>query len=271
MIEKVRSTHINCKYSRQDRYATPYTAQLGALFVAATMLITACNPGSNTGTTPTLPAPTATPGYVVSQYANQSIISHDEPNHRPGCSPLEVAQVVMRLFEAFNRGDQEQLAGMFSLTGHPGQMFVAGEVDEMEPKKMLEGETYFFTRHLRDLLPYFAERHQHEERLRLVEINVGGDRSSGTTGIVFLLTRQADDLTPGLYGPKRFAAGRGVMYCKTQSFYIWSIVTFTRDFLLSSDSDWYKNCPTPPPGFPKEAVIACRLGYGFVHGAEWEE
>ena len=246
MIEKVRSTHLICKYSRQDRSATPFTVQLGALSVAATMLITACNPGSDTGTTPTLPAPTATPGYVVSQYPNQSIISHDEPTHPPGCSPLEVAQVVMRLFEAFNRGDQEQLVGMFSLTGHPAQWFVAGEQEEMDPKKLLKGETCFFTRHRHNLLPYFVECHQHEEWLRLVEINVGSDRSSHTAGISFLLIRQADDLTPGLNGPKRFASGRGEMYCKTQTFSIWSMVTFPRDFLLSSDPGWFKNCPTPP-------------------------
>ena len=68
-----------------------------------------------------------------------------------------------------------------------------------------------------NLLPYFAEHHEHEERLQLVEINVIAAGGSDGASIYFVLTRQADDLAPGLHDPQGFVTGGGGIYCKSQT------------------------------------------------------
>jgi hypothetical protein len=42
------------------------------------------------------------------------IVTRENPSLPSRCSPLEVARLILQFFDAFNRGDQEQLAKMFS-------------------------------------------------------------------------------------------------------------------------------------------------------------
>ena len=60
------------------------------------------------------------------------------------------------------------------------------------------------------MLRYFAERHRQGEHLGLIKVSAtqpGLLEEEGNVGIVYVLTRDARDLEPGLGGPARIAFG----------------------------------------------------------------
>ena len=42
-------------------------------------------------------------------------------------------------------------------------------------------------------------------------------------GIVYVLTRDAEDLDPGLGGPSRIAFGKGAINCESRQLFVWSM------------------------------------------------
>jgi hypothetical protein len=166
-------------------------------------------------------------------------VTRDSDRLPPGCSPGEVADALLRFFDAFNRGDQPQLARFFEPTFE--WYSVTGGAD---------GQADHFTTGSRDaLLAYFAKRHERRERLRLRALVVGG--SWGSAGVTYTLTRDADDLAPWLGGPERAAAGKGELRCPGRQIFVWSMG------MDDTPRQVRVPCPAPPAGTPPEAVVAC--------------
>ena len=99
----------------------------------------------------------------------------------PDCPPAKVAGVVLAFFEAFNRGDQVALRGVFAETA----MF-----NSPNPPP----RNFFSSTGQRQLLDYFAERHGEHESLRLTKLQIAysGDRA----GLAPTIDRRADDIVP---------------------------------------------------------------------------
>ena len=99
-----------------------------------------------------------------------------------GCPPAKVAGVVLAYFDAFNRGDQVTLRGMF------GQSVIFTSPNP-PPRD------FFISSGQQQLLGYFAERHAQHESLRLIKLQIGygsGDR----VGLDPTIDRRADDIVP---------------------------------------------------------------------------
>jgi hypothetical protein len=159
-------------------------------------------------------------------------VTRDDSGLPAGCKVHEVADFISRFFDAFNRGDRAQLTRFFApslswyvVTDAKGSMSVSKRDD---------------------LLTYFADRHKHHERLRLLKIRVSGPSWHGGGDIVFLLTRQADDLDGGSQAEPILANGKGAMWCKEQAIFVWAMST----------GGGFGDCPEPDK-IPANTVIAC--------------
>jgi hypothetical protein len=159
-------------------------------------------------------------------------VTRDDSGLPAGCKVREVADFVSRFFDAFNRGDRAQLTHFFASSI---QWYMVTDA---------KGGMTVTTRD--DLLTYFAARHKHHERLRLLKIRVSGPSWHGGGDIVFLLTRQADDLNADSQGQAILVNGKGAMFCKEQGIFVWAMAT----------GSGFGECPEPAK-IPANTVIAC--------------
>jgi hypothetical protein len=143
----------------------------------------------------------------------------------PGCSPAQVTRLLTGFVEAFNRGDQEQVARFFPAKDNPSLGDVAPtylrwySVTDVG----LDGEMrHFVTSSRARLFAYFQERQRQHERLQLRELVVSPG-NMGDVAIGYALARQADDLPPGLGGPEWLARGKGGINCQDQTIFLWSM------------------------------------------------
>ena len=101
-----------------------------------------------------------------------------------------------------------------------------------------------------------AERHRHGERLELIKVSstqAGLLDEENNVGIVYVLTRDAEDLDPGLGGPSRIAFGKGHQ-CESRQLFVWSM-EMRGDENLGEAAGWL--CTDPPGWSPGDAVVAC--------------
>lgn len=133
----------------------------------------------------------------------------------PRCHPEEATQLVTSFLEAFNRGDEDQLARFFPTHLRWYSVTDAGP----------DGQQRHFVTHRRaPLLAYFRERQQQHEQLQLRKLWVNSNDSTGESiDIWYFLTRRADDLPTGFGGPEGLATGKGAIHCPTQTIYVWSM------------------------------------------------
>lgn len=188
---------------------------------------------------------------VASPPATIAMVSARSTPRMPGCRPEEVAQLIMRFFDAFNRGDQAALPRFFPDTeaGTPngsGQTFQWYSATDWSK----DGGRHFVAYNRAQLFPYFARRHEQREQLRLRMIRVGEEQARGIAHIAYILSRQADDLPPELGGPERIAEGKGAIDCATQRLVVWSMAMNLGDVAP-------RPCPEPPAGISPTAVIVC--------------
>jgi hypothetical protein len=162
-----------------------------------------------------------------------------DPTLAPGCRPGAVARVMQRFIDDFNAGDAAGAADAFALSDR-NRWFSMSEV----------GVRTWTVFRKRDLAAYVRERHAQGERLQLLMVNVAGEGVSHA-GIQFALTREANDVRPGLGGPLRLAAGKGALYCRSRKIFRWSS-GMTMDGKIGA---W--PCPRPHGWHPGDAVIAC--------------
>jgi hypothetical protein len=147
------------------------------------------------------------------------IVTSDDTSLPDGCHPRQIAELVIDFVDAFNRGDQERLSRIFFISEGPSPPDFSEEryypwswysVSEVGAGGRIEDG--FVTYDQGELLRYFAERHSQGERLELIKVSstqAGLLGKEGNVGIVYILTRDAEDLDPGLGGPARIAFGKG--------------------------------------------------------------
>lgn len=171
----------------------------------------------------------------------QVVVIGDNTGYPEGCSPHEVATLILQFFEAYNEGDQEQLASFFPPTF---QWYSDTRVEVVNGNNE---QIHFVTRpgSREELLRYFSERHEQNEQLKLQLLSVASPHGgAGHVNIVFVYRRQADDVQPGPDGVTRVGEGKGVIACRNQKIFVWSMGTAAPD----EDEEWYQRPCTEPAG-----------------------
>jgi hypothetical protein len=194
------------------------------------------------------------------------IVTSDDASLPDGCHPRQVAELVIDFIDAFNRGDQERLSRLFFISEGPSPPDFSEEgyypwswysVSEVGAGGQIENG--FVTYNQSELLRYFAERHRHGERLRLLKVS---STKAGLLGeennieIIFVLTRDAEDLDPGLGGPARIAFGKGAINCESQRIFVWSMKMRAGENRTAREAAAWL-CTDPPGWRPGTAVVAC--------------
>ncbi len=225
--------------------------------------------GANTATPPTAPAPTYTPAPVPTETptplqseaptqtstpqpkAREIIVTRDERDLPEGCTPRDAAQLMMRLLNAFNSGDQEQFIHFFppAFQWYSDGWRVGADGINIDPGHL------FVSRpgNREDLPDYVAERHQQGDRLQLLKASVM-EEGLGSALVNFQLVREANDVEPGPGGNKRYVNGRATITCQNQTFSSLGMGIAPPDIQAS---DLSRMCPEPPAGAPENAAIAC--------------
>lgn len=195
------------------------------LVIILSLVLTACNSGADPGradTTETQPESLVVVAATASPSAAQ--VSAPTPtleSFPSGCSTAEVTALLTRFLDAFNKGDQDQLI----------QFFPQGQAeDDQDSVSFRYGvgrmEDGMFVREFlaytpADLPAYFAARHQQQERLELRMLRVTNSAPPGAIGIVFRMTRRADDLL------EYMVRGKGAINCQTRTIIAWGMGAFT--------------------------------------------
>lgn len=198
--------------------------------------------------------------------ATEVIVTSDDASLPEGCNTRQIAGLVIEFVDAFNRGDQERLSQLFFVSEgpSPSDFSEAGyypwswySVRELSEDGLIEGG--FVTYDQGELLRYFAERHGHGERLGLIKVSsthAGLLEEENNVGIIYVLTRDAGDLDPGLGGPARIAFGKGAINCESRQIFAWSMeMKKGDDRTLREAAGWL--CIDPLGWRPGTAVVAC--------------
>jgi hypothetical protein len=196
----------------------------------------------------------------------QVLVTSSDPSLPEGCRPRQVAGLVLDFFDAFNAGDQERLSRLFFVSEGPSPPDFSSEgyytwswylVSETGPGGRIDDG--FVTYDEGELLEYFDRRHERRERLELLKVGVTGPGllgEAGNVGIVYVLSRTADDLRAELGGPDHVAFGKGAINCGRRQIFAWSIeMRAEEDRGAREAAGWL--CENPPGFRPGENVVAC--------------
>jgi hypothetical protein len=194
------------------------------------------------------------------------IVTSDDASLPDGCRPRQIAELVISFINAFNSGDQSRLSQLFFISEGPSPPdFSQGgyypwswySVSEVGAGGRIEDG--FVTYDQGELLRYFAERHRQGERLELLKVSAtqaGLLGNEGNVGIIYVLTRDAEDLAPELGGPDHIATGKGAINCGSQRIFVWSMEMRVGDTRSEREAaSWL--CTDPPGWRPGAAVVAC--------------
>ncbi|WP_273844893.1 MULTISPECIES: hypothetical protein [Rubrobacter] len=152
--------------------------------------------------------------------------------------------------EAYNKGDQDRLSRFFVAKWEQTPWLYAMS----RGRKVEVGVD-----NRKDLLRYFAHRHEQHDRMLLLSIQVipnsgiSGGQPRG--GIAYSLARRADDLEQGSVGTERLVEGKGAIDCRRQKFTLLTLTTlpvkpkYTRASTLQ--------CPKPDGRNQDNAIVAC--------------
>lgn len=202
----------------------------------------------------------------VPAHTGEVIVTSDDTALPEGCRPRPVAETLIRFFEAFNQGRQAELSRSFFVSEgpsppefspvgyHPWSWYSSSEI----------GAGGRITRHFTtsdqgELLRYFADRHRHGETMRLLKVSLtqtGLLDEESNVGFVFVVTRDAPDLAPGLGGPDHVAYGKGALNCENLRIFAWRMDMKAQEERTEREAaNWL--CADPPRWRPGEAVVAC--------------
>lgn len=199
--------------------------------VAAAVLATVAAVGAQVtpaptgaGEPPPTPLATATPSSSAPTTSTPSP-DPDTAGMDPGCSRSLVRELATTFIEAFNRGDQDALAGLF---GSQFQWFTVHSGDQLAG---------WGTYDRAELPAYFAARHAMDERLTIRQLEVSSGQSGplpGSAGFTFALRRTAADL------PADFdlAYGKGSIRCATREIEVWAMELRSRQDPAPWDPDY---------------------------------
>jgi hypothetical protein len=198
--------------------------------------------------------------------ATEVIVTSDDASLPDGCGTREIAGLVIEFVDAFNRGDGERLSQLFFVSEGPSppDFSEAGyypwswySVSEIGVGGRIEDG--FVTYNQGEMLRYFAERHRQGEQLGLIKVSsthAGLLEEESNVGIVYVLTRDAEDLAPGLGGPSRIAFGKGAINCESRRIFAWSMEMRAGDERTPREAAGWL-CTDPPGWKPGTAVVAC--------------
>jgi hypothetical protein len=198
--------------------------------------------------------------------ATKIIVTSDDASLPDGCSTRQIAELAIEFVDAFNSGDGERLSRLFFVAEGPSppDFSEAGyypwswySVSEIGENGRIEDG--FVTYDQGEMLRYFAERHRQGERLELIKVSstrAGLLEEESNVGIVYVLTRDAEDLAPGLGGPSRIAFGKGAINCERRQIFAWSLEMRAGDNRTPREAAGWL-CEDPPGWRPGKAVVAC--------------
>jgi hypothetical protein len=235
------------------------------------LLALGCGGGRDSGNYPQPDEPLAEGGVDVSRErggapSTEVIVTSDDASLPEGCNTRQIAGLVIEFVDAFNRGDQGRLSRLFFVSEgpSPSDFSEAGyypwswySVSEIGEDGLIEGG--FVTYDQNELLRYFARRHAHGERLRLIKVSsthAGLLEEENNVGIIYVLTREAEDLAPGLGGSARIAFGKGAINCESRQIFAWSMEMRKGDDRTPREAAGWL-CVDPPGWRPGTAVVAC--------------
>jgi hypothetical protein len=174
--------------------------------------------------------------------AERVTVTRDDPELPDGCRPRRVAQRISAFLSAINRGDGSAVRYVApELAPHGGWY----SVTEGNPRR---GGRHFVATRQRELVRYFARRHRHGERQRLLEVTVGF--ANGFGHIEFRIRRHADDLRR-LGVSTTIAHGKGGMRCGDGRFVVWSMG------MHAGRKDPHAGFEICPPPTQARAIVAC--------------
>jgi len=206
--------------------------------------------------------PSVSPGFQPTEV----IVTSDDASLPNGCRPRQVAELVVGFVDAFNSGDRDRLSQIFFVSEGPSPPDFAER--DYQPwswytvSRIGAGgkiESGFVTYNQDELLRYFAKRHGNGERLRLLKVRLtqtGLLGKADNVGFVYVLTREAEDLDPGLGGPARIASGEGSVNCTNHRIFAWRMDMREEDHRTPREAAAWL-CTDPPGWKPGEAVVAC--------------
>lgn len=145
------------------------------------------------------------------------VVTRDDASLPGGCRPRQVASLAGRFLGAVNRGDARAAVRVMDPLAGPRNTRPRGWYSLTE-----DGSRHFVAYHRAALARYFARRHRHGERMRLLSVSVGaGGRHR--VGIEYRIRRSADDVRA-----RRAAFGKGAIDCRRQKIFVWSMVQVAR-------------------------------------------
>ena len=121
----------------------------------------------------------------------------------PSCSPTKVVETVQTFLDAFNRGDQAALRGIF-------QRSVIFSSQDSPPSG------FFLSSGQQSLLDYFARRHEHRETLELTALHIQYREATSEAGLAPTIDRRADDRAPAVITAK------GAIDCNDRAIILWN-------------------------------------------------
>ncbi len=226
------------------------------------LLVLGC--GGESGERPGKEAPGSS--FAPVREPTEVIVTSDDASLPDGCHPRQVAELVVGFVDAFNSGDRDQLSRIFFVSEGPSPPDFAEK--DYQPwswytvSRIGAGgkiESGFVTYDQDELLRYFAKRHGKGERLRLLKVSLtqtGLLGKADNVGFVYVLTREAEDLDPGLGGPARIASGEGAVNCPNRRIFAWRMDMREEDSRTRREAAAWL-CADPPGWKPGEAVVAC--------------
>lgn len=196
------------------------------------------------------------------------VVTQESADLPEGCTPEAAAQLFVDFFDAFNRGDQEQLSSYIgSDFEFFAEQFQQGGPENFVAYSRTAAVSLAFPQgpppgtrlaEPAELLAYFAERHAQDERLNLLSIHIGSSwHPGGSLGA--LVERTADDLQEssgsdidsGFSLAGAVLSGRGAINCSEGTITAWSMSPG------EPGREWPPICPaleTPPLG---RIIVAC--------------
>lgn len=162
---------------------------------------------------------------TVTRSAPAVLLATPSAAYPAGCTYAEVAVLLDRFLDAFNRGDSAVIRGYFpteavgqGVTDHTGERFVWYSMTDTN----LDGtKRHFVTYDLPGLWAYFTERHRHRERLIVQSFSVR-PQDTLNANLTLNLYRTADDLPLTAGFPEGVAVGKGVLNCRNRTFRVLS-------------------------------------------------
>lgn len=194
--------------------------RIGAVALGAALGLAAALVVASPASAPPPRAGAAAPVLASASPPPPATADPDSAGMDPGCSRSLVRGVVTSFIQAFNRGEQQALAGLFGPQDDFMWFSVSNRHDHLDMGRWLTYE-------ISALPAYFAARHLTNERLTLREIQLSGGRSGrreSQAGFGILLERTADDL-PAELG---LLEGKAAIRCDTRTIKLWAVAVSTR-------------------------------------------